>query len=203
MGLCSTVPIAPILAPFSLLLYSVFSSESNTSLHVDGPLRASDGKTILKKKSQLNGPRPSPLKLNKASHKIGKHPSAVPQRDQSRPPVIIYAVSPKVIHTNPAEFMSLVQRLTGCSSSEDVGKTNTGVGGARVSRPLQRASTEAMVLRWDRGENREMERALSYLLSPPFGGTAALGSNQLSPSVMDFMDLLQHEVSLAAYYGRK
>ncbi|KAG0500865.1 hypothetical protein HPP92_000937 [Vanilla planifolia] len=162
------------------------------------------GRPSSRRESQLNGPRPSPLKLNKASHKIGKHPSAVPQRDQSRPPVIIYAVSPKVIHTNPAEFMSLVQRLTGCSSSEDVGKTNTGVGGARVEPSSPAGFHGSYGAQMGQGsENREMERALSYLLSPPFGGTAALGSNQLSPSVMDFMDLLQHEVSLAAYYGRK
>ncbi|RVW24449.1 Protein MKS1 [Vitis vinifera] len=32
-------------------------------------------------------------------------------------PVIIYTVSPKIIHTQPSEFMTLVQRLTGLSSS--------------------------------------------------------------------------------------
>ncbi|KAG0495371.1 hypothetical protein HPP92_000061 [Vanilla planifolia] len=67
---------------------------------------------------QLQGPRPTVLKLNKDSHKI-KKPShqPTPPEQHRRPPVIIYTVSPKVIHTKPSEFMSLVQRLTGCPSS--------------------------------------------------------------------------------------
>ncbi|KAJ3681531.1 hypothetical protein LUZ60_016020 [Juncus effusus] len=73
---------------------------------------------------ELQGPRPTPLKVRKDSHKIKKPPIAPPAPQQAaqipvqhKPPVIIYAVSPKVIHTNPSEFMSLVQRLTGSSSS--------------------------------------------------------------------------------------
>lgn len=73
---------------------------------------------------ELQGPRPTPLKVRKDSHKIRK-PPAPPQASQPRapprPPVVIYTVSPKIIHANPNEFMSLVQRLTGpdstCSSS--------------------------------------------------------------------------------------
>lgn len=76
---------------------------------------------------QLQGPRPAPLKVRKDSHKIKKPPIAPPhhhhqqqqpsQQHHHRPPVIIYTVSPKVIHTNPSDFMTLVQRLTGSSSS--------------------------------------------------------------------------------------
>ncbi|KAK9167095.1 hypothetical protein Scep_002286 [Stephania cephalantha] len=80
---------------------------------------------------QLQGPRPTPLKVRKDSHKIKKPPLAGPphqlhsqqvllhqqQVQQYRPPVIIYTVSPKVIHTDVSEFMSTVQRLTGFSSS--------------------------------------------------------------------------------------
>ncbi|GAV77644.1 VQ domain-containing protein [Cephalotus follicularis] len=75
---------------------------------------------------ELQGPRPTPLKVRKDSHKIKKPPIAphLPsqqqqqeqQQAQLRPPVIIYTVSPKVIHTNPNDFMTLVQRLTGSSS---------------------------------------------------------------------------------------
>ncbi|PKI57460.1 hypothetical protein CRG98_022111 [Punica granatum] len=71
---------------------------------------------------ELQGPRPPPLSVRKDSHKIRKPPAAqrppsqasLPPK-QPRQPVIIYAVSPKVIHTNPSEFMALVQRLTGPS----------------------------------------------------------------------------------------
>ncbi|KAF0899562.1 hypothetical protein E2562_020768 [Oryza meyeriana var. granulata] len=55
----------------------------------------------------MQGPRPAPLKVRKESHKIRK------QQQQLRQPVIIYTMSPKVVHANPAEFMSVVQRLTG------------------------------------------------------------------------------------------
>ncbi|CAJ2674562.1 unnamed protein product [Trifolium pratense] len=68
-----------------------------------------------KRELQLQGPRPTPLRINKNSHKIKKPPLA-PQA-QIRQPVIIYTVSPKIIHTTPNEFMSLVQRLTGSSNS--------------------------------------------------------------------------------------
>ncbi|CAK9187374.1 unnamed protein product [Ilex paraguariensis] len=68
---------------------------------------------------QLQGPRPAPLKVSKDSHKIRKPHLAPPQQPQPqaqhRPPVIIYTVSPKVIHAKPSEFMTLVQRLTGPS----------------------------------------------------------------------------------------
>ncbi|XP_052202587.1 protein MKS1-like [Diospyros lotus] len=73
---------------------------------------------------ELQGPRPTPLRVSKDSHKIRKPPIApLPQHPsqpppyQPRPPVIIYTVSPKVIHTDPSEFMTLVQRLTGSGSS--------------------------------------------------------------------------------------
>ncbi|XP_040997967.1 protein MKS1-like [Juglans microcarpa x Juglans regia] len=84
---------------------------------------------------ELQGPRPAPLRVHKDSHKIKKPPLAPPhqpsqpQAIQHRPPVIIYTVSPKVIHTSPRNFMDLVQRLTGrlqqsssssCSSSSSV-----------------------------------------------------------------------------------
>ncbi|XP_072969492.1 protein MKS1-like [Typha angustifolia] len=84
---------------------------------------------------ELQGPRPAPLRVRKDSYKIKKPPIAPPQNQAQaaavaaappphpqaanhRPPVIIYAVSPKIIHTKPGDFMSLVQRLTGPSNSD-------------------------------------------------------------------------------------
>ncbi|PON82225.1 VQ motif containing protein [Trema orientale] len=74
---------------------------------------------------QLQGPRPTPLKVNKESHKIRKPPPHPPLRQphpppagdyhQRQEPVIIYTVSPKVIHASVSDFMSVVQRLTGPS----------------------------------------------------------------------------------------
>ncbi|XP_066316841.1 protein MKS1-like [Miscanthus floridulus] len=70
---------------------------------------------------ELQGPRPAPLKVRKDSHKIRKPPPPQPGGggggggpvQQVRQPVIIYTVSPKVVHAEPGEFMSVVQRLTG------------------------------------------------------------------------------------------
>ncbi|KAG7013019.1 VQ motif-containing protein 8, chloroplastic, partial [Cucurbita argyrosperma subsp. argyrosperma] len=63
------------------------------------------------KPRHIHGPRPPPLLLHKHSRTIRK-PSPPPQL---RRPVIIYTHSPKIIHTQPKDFMALVQRLTGCS----------------------------------------------------------------------------------------
>ncbi|GLJ54246.1 hypothetical protein SUGI_1163480 [Cryptomeria japonica] len=65
---------------------------------------------VRKRKSRSNmgirGLKPTPLKVSKDSHNCIKIK-----------PVIIYLRSPEVIHTQPKDFMALVQRLTGCSSS--------------------------------------------------------------------------------------
>ncbi|KAK8673729.1 hypothetical protein V6N13_112044 [Hibiscus sabdariffa] len=104
------------------------------------------GGTTPKRQLQIQGPRPAPLKVSKDSHRIRKPPhppphaaAAVPPpaaaADQRRQPVIIYAVSPKVIHANESEFMSIVQRYTGLSS-EDFS------GGGDVSPAARLAVTE-------------------------------------------------------------
>lgn len=78
-------------------------------------------------RKELQGPRPTPLKVSKDSHKIRKPPVAPQPHHPPQPllqpsaavnnrqPVVIYTVSPKVIHTTVNEFMNLVQRLTGPS----------------------------------------------------------------------------------------
>ncbi|XWS33176.1 hypothetical protein CRYUN_Cryun22dG0057100 [Craigia yunnanensis] len=87
------------------------------------------GEPTPKRQLQIQGPRPTPLKVSKDSHKIKKSPhppphaaapaaaAAAADADQRRrDPVIIYAVSPKVIHAEESDFMSIVQRYTGLSS---------------------------------------------------------------------------------------
>ncbi|CAA3016062.1 Hypothetical predicted protein [Olea europaea subsp. europaea] len=83
-------------------------------------------------RKELLGPRPTALKVSKSSHKISKppvvpphhHPAPQvaqppPQQVEDRQPVIIYAVSPKVHHTTVGDFMDLVQRLTGNTTTTD------------------------------------------------------------------------------------
>lgn len=66
---------------------------------------------------EINGSRPPSLKLAGESHSIKKTTSRNvvkhPRRHGRAVPVIIYAHSPKVIHTRAEDFMVLVQRLTG------------------------------------------------------------------------------------------
>jgi hypothetical protein len=56
------------------------------------------------------------LKVSKVSHRIRK-PSLPLPAIQLKPPVIIHTYSPKIIHTEPESFMSLVQKLTGSSDT--------------------------------------------------------------------------------------
>ncbi|KAH6812651.1 hypothetical protein C2S53_005948 [Perilla frutescens var. hirtella] len=95
---------------------------------------AADNRPSPRKELQLQGPRPTALKVNKDSHKIKKPPvaplphhlpppPAPPQPSENRQPIIIYAVPPRVIHTTVSDYKSLVQRLTG----------NNAEGGAAAS----------------------------------------------------------------------
>ncbi|KAH1123082.1 hypothetical protein J1N35_006242 [Gossypium stocksii] len=74
-------------------------------------------------RSELQGPRPSPLKVSHSSSLIKKasHGNIRNRINSSSSkvinPVVIYLRSPKIIHVRPEEFMSLVQRLTGKDSS--------------------------------------------------------------------------------------
>ncbi|XP_024191547.1 VQ motif-containing protein 8, chloroplastic-like [Rosa chinensis] len=63
---------------------------------------------IARPHSQLQGPRPAALTVSKNSKKMMAKKKTDPQN-----PVIVYLISPKIIHVQPEEFMGLVQRLTG------------------------------------------------------------------------------------------
>ncbi|XP_043688161.1 nuclear speckle RNA-binding protein B-like [Telopea speciosissima] len=90
---------------------------------MDSPEFPTSSSSPPRKEIQIQGPRPAPLKVRKDSYKIKKpplvpqQPSQLPPPQPPRQPVIIYTVSPKVIHTTASDFMTLVQRLTGPNSS--------------------------------------------------------------------------------------
>lgn len=102
--------------------------------NMDSPEFSAGGKPSSgRKELQLQGPRPSPLKVRKESYAIKKpplapqpqplsgHPAPLakqpPPNSQPAEPIVIYTVSPKVIHANVSDFMTVVQRLTGNWSS--------------------------------------------------------------------------------------
>lgn len=76
----------------------------------------------------------SALKVCKDSHRIRKPPLPLP-KVQYRAPVIIHTYSPKVIHTAPDDFMSLVQQLTGSSDTRLRLKRKPSKKSARKSSP--------------------------------------------------------------------
>ncbi|CAF2077963.1 hypothetical protein Bca4012_090387 [Brassica carinata] len=100
-------------------------------------------------------PSPSPLlKLNKDSHVIKKPPSPSSSSSTAakpRQPVIIYTNTPKVIHTNPKDFMALVQKLTGMShSEEDSGGSSSAItdrGGKSINRSVSDLTVDRKVNR--------------------------------------------------------
>lgn len=118
-----------------------------------------------RKELQLQGPRPAALKVNKDSHKIRKPPvappphhhqplhGAPPQPSENRQPVIIYAVPPKIIHTTVNDYKSLVQRLTGNTTTDGASSSSSAYAGAGVgdlSPAARLASIEKMSPRKDR-----------------------------------------------------
>ncbi|CAI9754407.1 unnamed protein product [Fraxinus pennsylvanica] len=115
-------------------------------------------------KRELQGPRPTPLKVRKDSHKIRK-PPLLPQPSQPqappRPPVIIYTVSPKIIHANPNEFKSLVQRLTGrdsTSSSSMITSSSSSSAFQLHSDAISPAARFASIEKTKSPEGRKLQR---------------------------------------------
>lgn len=116
-------------------------------------------------KRELQGPRPTPLRIHKDSHKIKKPPLAPPQlqqqqqyQQQPRQPIIIYTVSPKVIHTTPGDFMNLVQRLTGSSSSSSLSSSSLSSSNTDPFNPFHGDGTISPAARY-----ATVEKAMSPL----------------------------------------
>ncbi|GAB4847725.1 hypothetical protein Ancab_026787 [Ancistrocladus abbreviatus] len=117
----------------------------------DGSSGGGNPATPTRREVQLQGPRPTPLRVREESHKIRKppypprHPSSQPSTSaptDDRQPVIIYAVSPKVIQADASNFMSIVQRLTGFSSSSTSASTSEEVSSGPISPAVRLASIE-------------------------------------------------------------
>ena len=78
--------------------------------------------------SSTNSSVSSSAAITSTSHR--PPPAPAPRQRQRQQPVIIYTQSPKVIRTNPRDFMSIVQKLTGLDSP----------GPARGAPPAARAN---------------------------------------------------------------
>ena len=95
---------------------------------------------------QLQGPRPAPLKVSTSTtgtETVVKKRRLHHHQAPPRQPVIIYVESPRVVHAHPAEFKSVVQRLTGApraATAADgvpgVVRSTTGSAAAAVPVPV-------------------------------------------------------------------
>ncbi|XP_074565701.1 protein MKS1-like [Curcuma longa] len=140
---------------------------------------------------QLKGPRPSALslKVSKDSHTIRKPPAAA-AAEPSRDPIIIYSVSPKIIHVEPGEFMTLVQRLTGPGSAA---LPSPGAGAGALSPAARIASFEKASPRASAfvdlesacGPALSRQGAFQGILSPVPADLSPIPPNLFSPSSFD------------------
>lgn len=108
--------------------------------------------------------------MQKESHKIKKHPQE---------PVVIYMVSPKVIHVEASEFMGLVQRLTGPSSSPPVDGHPLGVDGSSTG-----------------NSKREKREFPVRVKARPFNRSGSVAQSSMSPT------LFLHDLSPLPYHNK-
>ncbi|WRX11088.1 VQ - like 7 [Theobroma cacao] len=156
------------------------------------------GEPPSKRQLQIQGPRPTPLKVSKDSHKIKKPPhppshaagpAAAAAADQRRrEPVIIYAVSPKVIHAEESDFMSIVQRYTGLSSGNFSGDGDVSpaarLAATEKASPSSREKIGDVGVAGEGGMEEGLIRAPPGILSPaPETLPAVAAGTFFSPAV--------------------
>lgn len=121
---------------------------------------------------QLQGPRPAALKITKDSHKIKKPPLPPPQR-----PIIIYTVSPKIIHTDPTQFKDLVQRLTGYEPSSQLPLDHMSM----TSVPMRTSNNTTLHERGGAGGVERVGYFPTGILSPTPGSLPPISPNIFTP----------------------
>ncbi|XP_074568867.1 protein MKS1-like [Curcuma longa] len=135
---------------------------------------------------QIQGRRPAPLSVRKESHRIKKPPVAPPPAN--RDPVVIYSVSPKIIYTEPSEFMMLVQRLTGPDSADapplppPAGALSPAARIASFERPPPRARTSTADVEVYGGPAVEMQSLFPGILTPMPTALPPISPDLFSPS---------------------
>ncbi|XP_057490439.1 protein MKS1-like [Actinidia eriantha] len=183
----TTAPPPRLLSPLAHCLLSM------------DPLEYPAGKSP---RRELQGPRPAPLKVRKDSHKITK-PLVAPAQHHHRPPVIIYTVSPKVIHTHPSEFMTLVQRLTGSSSTNFLSSFPDPKGS--ISPAARFASVEKTNISPDKKKQPQssdmgMDMSTDFERSSVFTGILSPGPTSLLPIPPNFFSPLSDPNPMSFYH---
>ncbi|KAJ3675145.1 hypothetical protein LUZ60_004187 [Juncus effusus] len=170
---------------------------------------------------QLQGTRPPPLRVSKESTKIRKPPphpaarshattsgaAAAPPSDAPRRPIIIYDASPKIIHTKPSDFMSLVQRLTGQNSDAGQAATSPAARFASIERSVTPRQTRNPtnvieisddVYAYSAGPDPGLNSQPGMLSAFPPGILSPMPSNLLPPVSPGFFSPLNFDPSCLA-----
>ncbi|XP_030455594.1 VQ motif-containing protein 20 [Syzygium oleosum] len=87
------------------------TNRDSRSIKKPSPSSSSSSSSTTAAAAPLLASAPAPASASAAA------PRPSQQQQQQRHPVIIYTHSPKIIHTQPRDFMALVQKLTGISRS--------------------------------------------------------------------------------------
>lgn len=126
----------------------------------------------------IHGPRPSPLTIQKPSYSSHQH-TPKKRRYQTgckgNNPVIIYLTSPKIIHTQPRNFMALVQSLTGLSSTKEL-------------QPIGHTSLDRNISSSNYTDSFKMLNSSSMDLNRPKFSTCMSDIPLYTPTAMDFFD---------------
>ncbi|XP_027925466.1 VQ motif-containing protein 20-like [Vigna unguiculata] len=169
--------------------------------------------TSTNNKNTTNGLLPPPLKISKESHFIKKSspqssssssssissslvntamPASSYRPQQQRHPVIIYTHSPKVIHTQPKDFMSLVQKLTGLSRSDSEDEEEDDDNPPPPQQQLKQESGGSLAaVMGDKESDRESmiivrneENEASSVLTEENNCSSSMGENQVNSCFM-------------------
>ncbi|EXB77504.1 hypothetical protein L484_015429 [Morus notabilis] len=135
---------------------------------------------------KINGARPSPLKINKESHTIYKpsnhHQMNPPQRHQ---PVIIYTHSPRIIHTEPRNFMAVVQNLTGMSRSNDNKNNHKTTSSSSQQRPISSQDSQPVISNSSTSEAKSDNNESSSVLTDEINNGSDRNYTLSNPSLAD------------------
>ncbi|THU50378.1 hypothetical protein C4D60_Mb06t19580 [Musa balbisiana] len=152
-------------------------------------------------------PRLAPLKVRRDSYAINKRPVVPPAPPQYRRPIIIYAVSPKVVHATPSDFMSVVQRLTGAAAASSSSSSDASVFSASARLSTHASSSEMLM----KDEQDVSDDLLGVDVGMVFPGISSRSSfNELSQDISGNKGVMgissfspsppNHSVAAAAYW---
>ncbi|KAE9601320.1 hypothetical protein Lal_00024083 [Lupinus albus] len=159
-----------------------------------------------KKELQIQGPRPPALRVSKESHKICKPPlpppaAHYPLPPEPRQPLIIYSVSPKIVHVTINDFKNTVQRLTGPSSGDDPALRSGDVSPAARLASIEKTSPSEKERVHGGGDDDDMMWLLDGLEMSQFPGILSQAPATLPPISSGFFSPVTELHQTASFWN--